>query len=62
MTAQPSPTNQLSPKQLHELAVDAFDVLNWARRIGMKREQQIEQVARTFEVTLGYRPAAVRPE
>lgn len=62
MTAQPSPTKQLSPEQLHELAVDAFDVLNWSRRNGMKREQQLDQLVKTFEVTLGYRTAVGRPE
>ena len=34
------------------LAQDAFDVLNWARRLGMKREQQLEQVVAAYRKTL----------
>ena len=37
---------------LFHLAEDAFDVLNWARRIGLKRDQQLEQVVEAFEKTL----------
>jgi hypothetical protein len=37
---------------LFHLAEDAFDVLNWARREGMKRDQQLQQVVEAFEKTL----------
>lgn len=37
---------------LFHLAEDAFDVLNWARREGMKRDQQLKQVVEAFEKTL----------
>lgn len=56
-----APQPRLSPETLAQLADDAFTVLNWARRMGMNREAQLEQVVATFEVTLGYREAK-RPE
>ena len=56
MTATASP-QRLPAETLHDLADDAFTVLNWARRLGMNRERQIEQVVKTFEVRLGYRQA-----
>jgi len=34
------------------LACDAFDVMNWARREGMKRDKQVEQVVEAFRKTL----------
>lgn len=37
---------------LHIMADDAFEVLNWARRLGMKREKQIEQVVAAYRKTL----------
>lgn len=37
---------------LHVMADDAFEVLNWARRLGMKREKQIEQVVSAYRKTL----------
>lgn len=37
---------------LFHLAEDAFDVLNWARREGLKRDQQLEEVVAAFEQTL----------
>lgn len=37
---------------LFHLAEDAFEVLNWARREGMKRNQQLEQVVQAYEKTL----------
>ncbi|WP_292621910.1 hypothetical protein [Mesorhizobium sp.] len=46
---------RLTDQQLRTLAEDAFTVLNWARRLGFNREQQIAELARTFEVSLGYR-------
>ncbi len=52
--------SRLTAEQLQALAVDSFDVMNWARRMGLKREAQIAELVRTFEVTLGYREA-VKP-
>ena len=37
---------------LYELAEDAFDVLNWARREGMKKDRQLAEVVSAFEKTL----------
>ena len=37
---------------LRVMAEDAFDVLNWARREGMKRDQQLEQVVEAYKKTL----------
>lgn len=37
---------------LFHLAEDAFEVLNWARREGMKRNKQLEQVVAAFEKTI----------
>jgi len=34
------------------MAEDAFDVLNWARRMGMLKDQQLEQVVEAFKKTL----------
>lgn len=48
---------RLTTEQLRELASDAFIVMNFARRMGMKKEGQIEELVRTFEITLGYRQA-----
>lgn len=46
---------RLTDEQLRELAVASFDVLNWARRLGLRRDAQIAEVVKAFEVTLGYR-------
>lgn len=43
---------------LRDLADTAFVTINWAKRKGFKRDQQIEQVARAFELRLGYRQKA----
>lgn len=37
---------------LFHLAEDAFEVLNWARREGFKRDKQLEQVVEACEKTL----------
>ena len=37
---------------LFHLADDAFEVMNWARREGMKRDKQLEQVVEAYEKTL----------
>lgn len=47
-------TMRLSRDQLRALADDAFDVMNWARRNGMRRDQQLDEVVKAFEVRLGY--------
>jgi hypothetical protein len=45
-------TDQEKDAVLRVLAEDAFDVLNWARRLGMKREAQLEQVVAAYRKTL----------
>lgn len=57
-----TPSPRLTHEQLRGLAADAFDVLNWARRSGLKRDQQIEETAKAFEVALGYREPVKRDE
>ena len=37
---------------LFHLAEDAFEVLNWARREGMKKDKQLQEVVSAFEKTL----------
>lgn len=51
---------RLTTEQLRELAAASFDTLNWAKRMGMRKPQQLEEVVKAFEVTLGYRQAEVR--
>lgn len=48
---------RLPIEALRMLAVDAIEVSQWAIRMGMKREQQVDEIVRAFEVTLGYREA-----
>lgn len=52
---------RLTADQLHALADDAFEVLNWARRCGFTRPQQVNEVVKAFEVRLGYREPATNP-
>ena len=42
----------MTDDQLRRMAKTAFDVLNWARREGMKEKQQLEQVVLGFKVDL----------
>ncbi len=42
----------LSDDQLREMATTAFDVLNWALREGMKKDQQLDQVVEGFKADL----------
>jgi len=42
----------MTDEQLRTMAETAFDVLNWSRRLGMKKPQQIEQVVEGFKVDL----------
>jgi hypothetical protein len=37
---------------LRVMADDAFTVLNWARKQGMKREQQLDEVVKAYRKTL----------
>lgn len=37
---------------LFAMAEDAFDVLNWARREGMKKNEQLKEVVEAYEKTL----------
>lgn len=48
-------TPRLTTEQLRVLADASFDTLNWAKRLGMRKPQQIDEVVKAFEVTLGYR-------
>ncbi|RUV07981.1 hypothetical protein EOA79_02515 [Mesorhizobium sp. M1A.F.Ca.IN.020.03.2.1] len=50
-------TDRISAEQLRLLADDAFDVLNWAKRLGLPRERQVDETVKAFEVRLGYREA-----
>jgi hypothetical protein len=45
-------TPPITDALLHALADDAFEVLNWARRMGMKRDQQQAEVVKAFRLTL----------
>ena len=45
---------RLTDEQLRHLADDSFEVMNWARRNGMRREQQLDEVVKAFRVRLGY--------
>lgn len=47
---------------LRVMAEDAFDVLNWARRNGLKRDQQLEQVVKAYEKTLRDTGATISSE
>lgn len=51
---------RLTQEQLQALAVDSFDVLNWAKRNGLRKDAQVAELVKTFEVRLGYREA-VKP-
>ena len=42
----------MTDEQLLQMANTAFDVLNWARREGMKKDQQLEQVVSGFKADL----------
>lgn len=50
-------TSRISAETLDRLASDAFAVFNWARRMGMAKDRQIEETVKAFEVALGYRSA-----
>lgn len=40
----------MTEDSLATMATTAFDVFNWARREGMKKDQQIEQVVAAFKM------------
>lgn len=49
------PSDPLDAKAIAVLATmanDAFEVLNWARRQGMKRNEQVAQVVEAYKKTL----------
>ncbi|MBA1141732.1 hypothetical protein [Mesorhizobium neociceri] len=50
---------RLTDAQLADLADTAFQTINWAKREGMRKPQQVEQVVRAFEIALGYREAKI---
>jgi hypothetical protein len=45
-------TRRIDRAVLEDLFADAFDVMNWARRLGMKRDQQQEEVISAYLKTL----------
>lgn len=46
---------------LRVMAEDAFEVLNWARREGMKKGQQLDQVVAAYRKTLSDTRARIVP-
>jgi hypothetical protein len=50
----------MTDEDLTTMANTAFDVLNWARRMGMKRDEQIEQLVKAFRVDAEERQRAIR--
>lgn len=50
----------MTDEDLTTMANTAFDVLNWARRMGMKRDEQIEQLVKAFRVDAEERQKAIR--
>lgn len=53
--------NVISKKSLlFHLAEDAFDVMNWARREGHKKDRQLIEVVEAFEKTLADAGATIR--
>lgn len=53
---------RLTPDQLRDLADTAFVTFNMACRKGLKRDRQIEEAVKAFEVVLGYRKPVKAPE
>lgn len=53
--------NRLSTEQLRLLAQDAQEVLWWAFRMRMPKQQQVDETVKAFEVRLGYRAAVTQP-
>lgn len=51
----------LTEADLTALAEDMFDIGNWARRVGLKRPAQVDQMRRTMEARLGRRPLVMTP-
>lgn len=54
-------TQRLSPEQLRLLAQDAQEVLWWAFRMRMPKQQQVDETVKAFEVRPGYRAAIQQP-
>jgi hypothetical protein len=44
---------------LRVMADDAFEVLNWARRQGFKREKQLDEVVNAYRKTLRETESAI---
>jgi len=61
-----SEAEEIAPQEvLYDLADDAFVVLNWAKRMGFRKEQQLEETVKAMHKTLrerGLHVAALRPE
>jgi len=53
--------DRLSAEQLRALAEDAQEVLWWAFRMRMPKEQQVDETVKAFEVRLGYRAPVTQP-
>jgi len=43
---------KLSDDTLLKMAGTAFDVINWARRMGLKKDQQLAEVVKGFKADL----------
>lgn len=54
--------SELTREQLYSLAEDAFEVGNWARRSGMKKPQQLDEMVKAFRKTLGVPPEVEVPK
>lgn len=52
--------NRLSTEQLRLLAQDAQEVLWWAFRMRMPKQQQVDETVKAFEVRLGYRAPVIQ--
>lgn len=52
----------IDERLVQTLAGDAFDVLNWARHLGLKRDKQIEQLASAFRQTFAQAGVSVAIE
>lgn len=58
-SAPPDSVNYPQSMLLFLLAEDAFDVLNWARREGFKRDKQLAEVVEAFRKTLADANASI---
>lgn len=55
------PKIEISDDILRLLADDAFAVLNWAKRLGLQRERQIDETVKAFKKRLQTGPDVADP-